>query len=229
MAMTAAVTLGATVCGAQVTNAAAASAKPAAAAHTTTPAARPASLTATLQAAISSSPASEARFLALERRTASTVATGNECLWFGSGLCLGFDMTGGDIISVGALVVAIISLVFQIKTASGKDKGDNEEKPQVTSGGSFIGCLSAYGTTVVVQSCNPVASTWILVPTGPSYALENLYWYDQNPNVNNYMLTAPSDTEPGQPYLHGAISGGEDLRTWYNTAGGVAPVKQPAA
>ncbi len=36
----------------------------------------------------------------------------------------------------------------------------------------------------------------------------------KNPNVNDDMLTAPSDTSSGQAYLHGAISGGEDLRTW---------------
>jgi hypothetical protein len=35
-----------------------------------------------------------------------------------------------------------------------------------------------------------VASKWIAVPTGRSYALENLYWYDQNVNVNNDFLTA---------------------------------------
>ncbi len=97
------------------------------------------------------------------------------------------------------------------------------EVKDTTSGGSFDGdCASVYGTSPIWQSCSPEASKWIEVPTGGSYALENAYWYDED-SANDDMLTAPSDTDPGTPYLDSAISGGEDLRTWTTTSLMLAP------
>jgi hypothetical protein len=89
--------------------------------------------------------------------------------------------------------------------------------------------VSVNGTTPIFQSCTPAASKWIAVPTGGADALENLYWYDKNVNANNDFLTAPSDTQYGQLYLHSAVGESEDLRTWYWTGGGLTPVASPSA
>ena len=130
----------------------------------------------------------------------------------------------GDILGVVAIALAIWFRLSPGKVSSGKDKGDAEVEIDDSEDTMGFNCLYAYSEEVKAGSCGQGdLDIWIEVPTGASFALESLYYYDKT-GLNNNMITSHSTGSPNTLYLAKVITGGEDLRVWYFDNGIAAPV-----
>ena len=143
------------------------------------------------------------------------------CLYYRPGaLCFNVEL---DVNTIAVVLATGVSIYLAIKTgvvsSSNKRKGDQEvEIKDEKTGDKFYGdCASAYAEeTALLADCGSAQSKWIEVPTGASFALESVYYYDESGTggTNANMITSHCTDCNNQPYLTGVISGGEDLRVW---------------
>jgi hypothetical protein len=107
------------------------------------------------------------------------------CLYYRPGaLCFNVEL---DVNTIAVVLATGVSIYLAIKTgvvsSSNKDKGDQEvEIKDEKTGDKFYGdCASAYAEeTALLADCGSAQSKWIEVPTGASFALESVYYYDKS-------------------------------------------------
>jgi hypothetical protein len=167
-----------------------------------------------------------------------------ECLYYletclgESGAYLGAD----DVTAAATVSLAITAWIALIKSGTvdkGADDGDEEVEIENEGAENSDGPDDdLFGYMFTQSGGNPVWSddgcasgaqqtscTWILVPTGASYALENAYYYYKG---DHYYATAAGSESGADIILEAAQSGGEDYRTWYYDNPDIAgPIQTP--